>query len=684
MIKQNIPIMGSASEAIIRNAHQWWADMATNQNIDMTGFNSDASLEARISWALKNSLEIGTIYSRFSTKLQHSTDDQVRENIQWASKNRIYVPPEFISVDEGAKGKSVRRVGLARTKAILSTRSARVLLVYKASRLFRQAGKGFQFINEEVVEEGLRAVSVSQGIDTNDRKTWKLQLQVHGIMDDMLLDTIADHVRSGLTGLFLNNWTTGAIGIGYRRKVIPNAPLTNRERPRTMPEIDPEAAHLIREHSRFLLDGMSVREGVRRWNAANGPIDPRSSTNRLNYACYRRLFTNSRLTGKWEFGRRRNQFSTKLDSVKQVEQPDDEVTTIQCEDLRILDDKTFAALQAIFDSRRTGPRGPRKAKKLRLSDLTTELFFCDHCSTPESTVRFYQTGSQGMGMQCKNGDQCKCKSTVRRDDAVEAICSMIAKLISDDQNLIESIALKSQELDAKAEQGLDKQLARTRKQLISLSNRVNDLFEMSGEGSEDDRKEAKARLRAAQSERSALQNEANRLQRAVDGTTNTLTTDQIRTRLAGLADLFKKAAAGDLGEDAVYMAFAVVRSVTGGQIFVQIEPRANRKRTNVRGKFFPQLVHRINKTSHETVLQNDDSVEVWLRVPPRLDAIAERVHELIDIDRKSHRETASLLRLEGHNVNAGNVWYSYVRWYEMQGIQPPKVPYNNGKKRLSA
>ena len=88
-----------------------------------------------------------------------------------------------------------------------------MLLVYKASRLFRQAGKRYQFINEEVVEEGLRAVSVSQGIDTNDRKTWKLQLQIHGIMDDMLLDAIADHVRAGLTGLFLNNWTTGAIGI---------------------------------------------------------------------------------------------------------------------------------------------------------------------------------------------------------------------------------------------------------------------------------------------------------------------------------------------------------------------------------------------------------------------------------------------------------------------------------------
>jgi hypothetical protein len=67
-----------------------------------------------------------------------------------------------------------------------------------------------------------------------------------------------------------------------------------------------------------------------------------------------------------------------------------------------------------------------------------------------------------------------------------------------------------------------------------------------------------------------------------------------------------------------------------------------------------------------------------------LDLIAEQVHELIDLERLSHREAAKQLCAEGHSVNSGNVWYSYHRWYEMQGIEPPKVPYNNGKKRRSA
>ncbi|HCS49996.1 recombinase family protein [Rubinisphaera sp.] len=683
-MKQQIPSMGAANNELSRNAAKWWSEMAAIHNLDLENFDPNATLETRVAWAIANGCEIGTIYSRFSTKLQHSTDDQVRENIHWAAKNRIYVPPELISVDEGVKGKRTRRAGLDRTKSILSERRARVLLVYKASRLFRQAGKGYQFINEEVVEEGLRAVSVSQGIDTNDRKTWKLQLQIHGIMDDMLLDAIADHVRAGLTGLFLNNWTTGAVGIGYRRKVIPNAPLTNRERPRTMPEVDPEVAQLIREHSQLLLDGMSVREGVRRWNAAGGPVDPRATSSKLNYTCYRRLFTNPRLIGKWEFGRRRNQFSTKLDNVKQVKQPDDEVTTIQCEELRILSDEMFEALHAKFDAQKSGPRGPRKPRKLKLWDLITECFLCESCSTPESPVRFYQTGAQGKAMQCKNGDQCNRKSAVRRQDAVEAICKSLTKLISIDKKLIELVVDKSRELDANADHGLDGQLARSRKQLALLSNRINDLFEMSGEGTEADREEVKARLRAAQSERNDVQSEFARLQRSVDGMTNKLTCELIRHQLTEKSDLLDKAASGELGDDAVYKTLAIFRSLTGGQVLVQVEKRANRRRTNVRGIFRPRLVCGFGEASPETKSLNSNSITVWLRKPPRLDAIAERVHELIDIEKMSHREAAKQLQREDHKVNSGNVWYSYHRWYEIQGLKVPKVPYNNGKKRRPA
>ncbi len=85
-------------------------------------------------------------------------------------------------------------------------------------------------------------------------------------------------------------------------------------------------------------------------------------------------------------------------------------------------------------------------------------------------------------MQCKNGDHCARKSTVQRPKAVEALCRQLMTLVSGDNDLVEQVIRKSKELDASADHGIEDQITRARKQLVSLNNRVHDLFEMSGEG----------------------------------------------------------------------------------------------------------------------------------------------------------------------------------------------------------
>ena len=685
-MSSQLPTAGTVVKELACKAQQWWYEAAAKSNVNLAGFDPQAPLGKRIAWALQAGLLIATIYSRFSSKRQHSTNDQVRECIVWAAQHDMYVPPELISVDEAVKGKRIRRDGLERMKEILRSRQASTLLVFKASRLFRQAFKGYQLIQEEVVEENLRAVSVSQGIDTNDKKSWKVQLQAHGLVDDLLLDAIADHVRAGLTGLHLNGWTTGAIGVGYRRKELPQAPLTNRGLPRTVPEVDPEVAELIRKHARLHLDGMSLKEGWRRWLAAGGPCDPRSTTGRMSYNAYRRLWSNIRLTGRWEFGRKRNQFSTKLDYVKQIEQPDSEVATFQCEELRILDDETFLALQSWLKSFKRGPRGPRKKKQLQLWDLTTELFQCAHCSTPDEPVRFYQTGANGKGMQCKNGDLCPCKSSVRREEAVRAVCQALVEQIGRDTALVEEVVCKSCELDRQGDDDLRREIASRENSIRSLSRRIEDLYDLAGSGSDDDRKEVLARIRAAQSDRAAAQLELTQLQKTLQGCTSTLTPTEVRKILADMSTLLERAAAGQLGDDAVYKALAVFRRLTGGQIQVSVERRPGRQRTNVRGTFRPHVIRAVEAHAELSPGQAPPAQEVtvWLRKPPRVDALAERVHQLIDGEGLSHRDTAKRLQQEGHNVNSGNVWYSYRRFYEMRGQTPPKLPYNNGRKRNSA
>ena len=192
-----------------------------------------------------------------------------------------------------------------------------VLLVYKVSRLFRHAFRGFQMIQEEIVEEGLRAVSVSQGIDTGDKKMWKAQLAMHGLLDDMLLDAIADHCREGLNGLFLAGHVTGALTVGYEAVEVPDAPQTNKGKPRTMPAVDEKVAGLIRQHFEWVREGMGLSEGLRRWRQAGGPSDRRSTTGKMSYQAYRRMLSNSRYTGLWHFGKKRNKWSSRKDYTRQ-------------------------------------------------------------------------------------------------------------------------------------------------------------------------------------------------------------------------------------------------------------------------------------------------------------------------------------------------------------------------------
>jgi len=678
---------GGPGEELARKAIEYFQDAALKEGIDLTDFDPEAPLHQQIAWAEARGLSIGCTYLRFSTKIQHSSEDQLRENIFAAARLKVFIPPHLICLDEAKKGRSTRRVGLSRLKAILQCGCSLVLVLFKLSRLHRNSYKGYEFIAERVVENGHRVIIFNDGIDSIDKRAWKAQVQLRGILDDMYVDSLIDHVKAGLVGLFEKRWTVGPHGIGYRSKILPDAPLTNLGKQRTMPEIDPVAAKLIRQHFEWIRDGMSLGEGLRRWLAAGGPIDPRSTTGRMTPTAYRRLLGNLRLTGRWEFGRKKSVWSSSKDYAEQQEQPDEEVSKFHCEDLRIVDDELFFAVQKRLDELKLGPRGPKKGKTAQLWDLTTEFFFCAACSTDQELVRFHQTGAHGRGMQCKRADFCRCKSAVRREEAVRAVCEKLQELIRQDRKLIGEIVVRSQELDARGDEGLLDELKQLENRERSLTRRIDDLSDLVGEGSEEDRAEMKAKIRAARSERVDVHEKLARARKTLERSSRTLTLDDVGQILDEFAALLTDGASGRLGEDAIYRALAVFRDLTGGCIMVHVEPRPARKQTNVRGQFQPRLL-RVVRDKAELPPGSDDpvpeEVEVWLREPPLRDLLAPRVHQLIDVEGMSFRAAAKQLQKEGYQVNSGVVWQIYERYYEMIGQPKPKRPYNNGNSRESA
>ena len=380
-------------------------------------------------------------------------------------------------------------------KGILQSRLASVLLVLKVSRLFRVAYRGFQFFQEEVVEEQLRAISVSQGIDTIEEKTWKQLAYMYGIMDEMLLTTIADHVRASHRVLFSEGYVTGALPVGFRAVPVPGAPRTKLGRERRIAEIDPEAAKLILRHFKWHLDGMSIAEGWRRWVEGNGPYDPRSKDGRMSATAYRRMLSNPRLTGVWVFGRTRSVWSNKRDYARKVQQPETEILTRYCEDLCIVPQELFLKLQAKFAKYRLGPTGPRKRIDPQLWDMVTDCFHCESCN-----VRFYSGGARADGMRCKLGKLCPTLTVINRKKAISNVCQALAKLVEQGKSLVDAVAASAARMTANGDETVREELAAVESSIVNRKNKIDDLTDVAGQGSVEDRSQHKAKIRKTQHE----------------------------------------------------------------------------------------------------------------------------------------------------------------------------------------
>lgn len=505
---------------------------------------------------------------------------------------------------------------------------------------------------------------------------------MHGFMDELLLETIADHVRSGLKNLFRQGFVTGPLTIGYRGVEVPGMP-TNLGRPRRIPAVDERVAPLIRTHFELIRDGLPIKECWRRWVNGGGPHDARSR-GRMSYGAYRRMLSNQRYRGCWAFGRTRSEWSNKREYARKVEQPETEVSLIQSDDLRIVSDELFFAVQQRLTGNRKGPYGPKRRREPQLWDLVTDCFYCAICHDGDGPARFYQAGAHGNGMRCKEGNFCPQLTVVRRSEAVQAVCARLQEIVARDEALIAGIIAKAKDIDAVGDGQREAELAAVERQIAQLGHKIDDLSELAGDGTAEDRAQLRAKIKSAQGERAERQAERARLQAALTSAAIVITPDGVRQYLADATKLLVDGASGLLGEENRYRAAELFRQLVGGRILVEVHRRPGRKLTTVSGSFTPQWLATAQRDLAGPAATVDLSAEemiVWLRRPPLLDELAPRVQRLIDVDGLSYRAAARLLQSEGLKVNNGTVLQMYRRYYEMLGQPLPPRSRPPGRQR---
>ena len=611
--------------------------------------------------------DLGAIYARYSSKFQHSILDQVRSLFEAALAMGIFIPREYVCFDLAVRGCKSNRPGLNRLRAILEKKAVQVLLVFSTNRLFRKMYKALQFVEEEVVERGIRGVFLASHIDTADRGRWQTILQVNTITDEAGTRMYADHVRSAHMGLLAGRSVHGTVTFGYRGHTVEGRP-TKRGRPRQDYEVDPETSTWVqRAFEWFVVNSLSISEIVRRFNGSQAPLSSKAINGRWTYQAIRRLLANPRYRGQWAYGTTENVWQSKKDYSRQVRRAEP-LQEYQFEDLRIVSDSLWHQAQARLarvDRSNVGRR-PEDGGRRKRPHLLNGLLFC-----AEHDHRLYAGGSHGTQMFCK-----VCRETpkldrplysqLNRELAVEQTCKTLQLLIQQDEVLVEQVR-EAIRRETAAYQAPDPcKLKSLRARLETLTTQIRFVMENVGV-TETDRQESEVKLRQLRQERAEVQGEISILTEAGSHPIAMPDEADIRSLIERIGAILTKAGQGEDKED-LTEARQVVEFLTGGRIELVQQGERKAQQGWLQGRFRPRLVATVVAMLKNAKPDQDaDSPYVTIDYcePTPSEALSDRVKELYDAG-KMIKVIALELGITRYLASR-----ALDHWYQHRGLRKP-------------
>ncbi len=594
---------------------------------------------------------------------------QIGRCIDKAVQNDIMIFPEFVAGDEGKTGKAGNRVGLSTLKTWVTMKLIGVIVAFSVSRWFRSLHKGLQFIKEDVVEHGVRAIAIAENVDTND-KQWNDVLTLNLFLAQKQVSALPEFVRMGQKSHVESGFLVGACPLGYKPAPVPEAGTTKKGRPKTRAEVVPEVAEIINRAYERIAGGTTISEACRLYNqdAAGLPeslrqyaVDPRSTTGTMRPEAFRKMLSRERYTGTWRYGVLRNQWMDGKNATVQVQSPEHEVVTYVNEALRIVPDELFHQVQRTLSEGTQGRHGPRTGQE---SSLATSLINIYHCSECGHVFHYYSM----KYMHCPESTKGSCGNggTVNREDALVAVVSVLRERMLGNGELVTEIVRQSREFDVSMNSdtltgridGLEKSIRRQNTIMSQIEQSCDDEGMVEGD---------KARHKAAKSEKSRLQAELAVLKAQVADTREPISENEALGILAEFDSLLADAVSGELGGDGKQRASALIRALVGGSVSVSFT-RLQGKRSFGVGTFTPSIGLALAKrvrASHSMTL-NLPTVSVEFRKLPRYARIADEVHRLHVEEGLSLAEIGRRL-----NIESGNIWGALAYWYTSRGLEAP-------------
>ncbi|RMF03735.1 MAG: recombinase family protein, partial [Alphaproteobacteria bacterium] len=282
-------------------------------------------------------------------------------------------------------------------------------------------------IHKRLAHAGVRLITLAEG-EINE-----LHVGLKGTMNALYLKDLAQKTRRGQRGSVEAGRIPGGNSYGYRmvRKVREDGTVTRGER-----EIDEQEAAIVRRIFNEYARGIAPRKIAERLNREGVP-SPRGglwNASTINGSRQRRngILNNELYVGRITYNRQR--FIKDPDTGKRVSRlnPEHEWVVKDAPELRIIDQETWDAVQAIKAHYASHHGNKRQTKKRLLSGLV-KCGACGGAMTIVNRERYYCSAKRERGT-------CSSSAGIRAADLEDRVLGGLRDILLDRDDLIDAFA----------------------------------------------------------------------------------------------------------------------------------------------------------------------------------------------------------------------------------------------------
>ncbi len=379
------------------------------------------------------------IYARYSSENQRpeSIEDQISACRRLAVQRGFAVLDDHIYSDQAQSGARRDRLGLSAIIAAGQQGHFDIVLVDDLSRLARDNYLMLSVI-AELHFEGLRVVSVADGLDSDDEEA-TLGIQIRGIFNELQLQDLRKKTLRGQIGQKERGFSVGERTFGYRSVPVGTIRMDKKGRPRPdgyRMEIEPREAGVVLRVFTAYADGLAVSHIVRTLNEESVPGRCRSAKG-WSPATVSRMLDNEKYVGRWAWNRTATRRDPKTGKRRRFPKPTSEWIIREDDALRIVPRELWERVRARRKDVGTawpggkGRRGFSRDQKGRQrhfpSHLLSGAMQCGRCGASIAQVSGKAGGYYGCLGAAKGA--CDNRVLVRRKLAEQIILGAVMEQV---------------------------------------------------------------------------------------------------------------------------------------------------------------------------------------------------------------------------------------------------------------